>query len=90
MTGFKRFRAVVMMCAALGWWGIWFPELAVWADAVCVVEEECSENTVQQGEKVIECDTVREICDGLRQADKGQIQVKSRLLQLIEQYLQKK
>ena len=90
MTGFKRFRAVVMMCAALGWWGIWFPELAVWADAVCVVEEEHSQNAVQQGEKVVECDTVREICEGLRQADKGQIKVKSRLLQLIEQYLQKK
>jgi len=84
MTGFKRFRAVVMMCAALGWWGIWFPELAVWADAVCVVEEECSEGTMQQGKEV------REICNGLLKADKDQIQVKSRLLQLVEQYLKKK
>ena len=90
MTGFKRFRAVIMMCAALGWWGVWFPELAVWADAVCVVEDESKNGTVQQGEKVIECDTVQEICDGLLRADKGQIQVKSRLLALIEQYLQKK
>ena len=90
MTGFKQFRAVLLMCAALGWWGIWFPELAVWADAVCVVEEESSGDTVQQAEKVVEYDTVREIYHGLRQADKTQIQVKSRLLQMIEQYLQKK
>jgi len=90
MTGFKRFRAVIMMCAALGWWGIWFPELAVWADTVCVVEEEYSENTVQQREKMIEYDAAWEIIEGLKQADREQIQVKSRLLQLIEQYLQKK
>ena len=84
MTGFKRFRAVVTMCAVLGWWGIWFPELAVWADAVCVVEEECSESSVQQRKEV------REICNGLLKAEKGQIQVKSRLLQLVEQYWKKK
>ena len=82
MTGFKRFRAVVTMCAVLGWWGIWFPELAVWADAVCVVEEECSEGTQRKD--------IREICNGLLKADKEQIQVKSRLLQLVEQYLKKK
>ena len=90
MTGFKRFRAIVTMCAVLGWWGIWFPELAVWADAVCVVEEENSEDTAQQTGKVIEYDTVQEIYTGLLKADKEQIQVKSRLLQLVEQYLKKK
>ena len=90
MTGFKRFRAVVTMCAVLGWWGIWFPELAVWADVVCVVEEENSGDIVQQGGKVIECDTVQEIYTGLLKADKEQIQIKSRLLQLVEQYFKKK
>ena len=84
MTGFKRFRAVVTLCAVLGWWGIWFPELAVWADAVCVVEEDSSESTVQQKKEVWE------ICEGLLKADKEQIQVKSRLLQLVEQYRKKK
>lgn len=89
MRKWKNFRAVLMICAALGWWGIWFPELAVWADAVCVVTQDSAQGSVQQGEKVVECDTAQEICDGLLHADKEQIQLRSRLFTLLEQYLQK-
>ncbi len=90
MTGLKKYRTVLLMCAAIGWWGIWFPELAVWTGAVCAEDGQQQKNTVQQKEKVIECDSVREIYEGLLQADREQIQMKSRLLTMIDQYLQKK
>lgn len=90
MSEWKKLRAVLSLCAALGWWGIWFPELAVWAEAVCVVEEDSESAAVQRGENVAEYETAREIYDGLLHADREQIQVKSRLLQLVERYLQKK
>ncbi len=90
MTRFMKYRAMLVICAALGWWGIWFPELAVQTEAVCVVEENGQKSTVQQGKKVLECGTVQEICDGLRHADKEQIQVRCRIFMLVEQYLHKK
>ncbi len=90
MNDWKKLRAVLTLCAALGWWGVWFPELAVWADIVCVAEEDETNTSVQAGENVVECEAAREIYDDLLYADKDQIQVKSRLLQLIGQYLQKK
>ncbi len=86
MFDWKKLRAVLSLCVALGWWGIWFPELAVWAEAVCVVEEDSESTAVQSGEKVVECETAREIYDGLLHADRKQIQVKSRLLQLVWKY----
>ena len=90
MTEWKKCRVVLMLCAVLGWWGIWFPELAVWPDAVCVAEDMREETSVQTDEKVVECDSAREIYDGLLQADREQIQVRSRLLKLLEQHLRKK
>lgn len=94
MSRWKRMRAIVMICAALGWWNVWFPELAVWADAIRVVEETPVEDgsvseTVQLHENVVKYEDVREICDGLLSAGREQIRLKSRLLVLLEQYLRK-
>lgn len=89
MKDWKKMRAVVTICAALGWWGIWFPELAVWTEVVCVVEDGQQGKSVQMEENVVECEDVRRICEGLLKADKEQIRLKSRLLVLIERYLQK-
>ena len=90
MRSFQKYRAIWMICAAIGWWGVWFPELAVWADVVCVTEDACQEDSVQMQEKVVECDSAREIYGGLLRADKEQIQIKSRLLMLIEQHFRSK
>lgn len=87
MRAFQKYRAMWIICIAIGWWGVWFPELVVWTDAVCVTEDVCQEDSVQMQGKVVECDSVHEICEGLMYADKEQIQIKSRLFMLIEQYL---
>lgn len=79
-TDFYKCRAVLILCAALGWWGLWFPELAVWSDAVVVREENAS---VQQEENVIEWETAQTLYRDLMQADRDQIQVRSRLLEWI-------
>lgn len=79
-TDFYKYRAVLILCAALGWWGLWFPELAVWSDAVVVREENAS---VQQEENVIEWETAQTLYRDLMQADRDQIQVRSRLLEWI-------
>ena len=97
MNDWKNLRAVLTICAALGWWGIWFPELAVRADAVCVVQEE-NNISVQKQENVVEYEAgcyagdpddrkdAYEIYNGLLHADKEQIRVKSRLFELLHKY----
>lgn len=75
MSRWNKLRAVMMICTALGWWSVWFPEFAVWADAVCVVSQE-------------EEDAIA-ISRGMAHADREQIHIKSRLLQLLKQQLQK-
>ena len=89
MTEWKKCRVVLMICAVLGWWGIWFPELAVWGNAVCVATEQSEAKSIEQLQ-AMDMNTVREICDGLKIADRSQIQIKSRLLIAIDQYFQKK
>jgi len=89
MAGFRKMRAILTICAALGWWGVWFPELAVWTDAVCVIPEK-KEMSVQWEENVVEYKSVSDIYKGLMQADKEQIRVKSRLLEIICSYFEKR
>ena len=90
MSHWKTFRAVLTVCAALGWWGIWFPELAVWTEAVCAVKDEDESASVQKEKDVVEYETAREVLDGLMHADREQIRIRSRLLEAVERYLQKK
>lgn len=85
MSDWRKLRAVLTLCAALGWWGAWFPELAVWTDAVCVVQEESSAS-VQTKESVVEYEAC-EIYNGLLHADREQIKVKSRLIELLLRYM---
>lgn len=83
MFDWKKMRGVLSLCIALGWWGIWFPELAVWTEAVCVVDE----NTEQSYEQSA---GAREIYNGLLHAQRDHVQIKSRLLQIVEKYFCKK
>ena len=90
MTKWKTYRTVLMMCVALGWWGIWFPELAVWTEAVCAVEVEEKSSSVQSEDNVVQLETAREVYEGLLHAERDQICIKSRLFEIIERYLQRK
>ncbi len=78
MDKIKQIRSILIIVAALGWWGMWFPELTVWGGAVRVADQEYVP------------EEVREIYSGLQQADRSQIRIKSKLLSAIDQYLQTK
>ena len=122
MCDWKKMRVVLSLCIALSWWGVWFPELAVWTEAVCVVDEtgeqsyawtageaakqlqgrnagEVAEQPYGRSEgeaaeqshgrsagEASEYKNAREIYHGLLHAQRDQIQIKSRLLQIIEKY----
>lgn len=66
------------ICAALGWWGLIYPELAMTPDTYRVVSEVGS---VQQGEDVVEWDFDSNIYKKVLSADKDQIRFRSKLLQ---------
>lgn len=85
MSGWRKFKTVFTICAALGWWGIWFPELALWTEAVSVEEQQA----VQSEENLLEYETAAQFCNSLLSADREEIQIKSRLLQLVEEYFKK-
>ena len=79
MSRWKTMKAVWLVCVALGWWGFWFPELAVWTETICVAEEESDSRM----------ESAREVWKGLMHAQRDQIKMKSRLLEIVERYLQK-
>lgn len=93
MIRWNSIKGAAVICAAIGWWSIWFPELAVWSEGVRPVPQETeagTEESVQEewGESEKICSSrAREIYRGLLQADREQIQVKSRIYELIRQYL---
>ena len=89
MADIKALRSVVIITAALGWWGIWFPELAVWGNAVCVADQQVKSEEMRPWQES-DIDFVWEVWDGFRNAERSQIQIKSRLLSAIDQYFQKK
>lgn len=81
MRSWRNIKAVIMICIALGWWSVWFPEMAVWADAVRDVEQEDMDLTWEQAGA---------IGRGFSQADRDQIVIKSRLLMLLKEQWQER
>ena len=67
----KDFRIVLCICAALGWWGFVYPELALTPDTYRVVDEEGE--SAQEG--------LWEILG----ADKGKVRFRSRLWEHIRE-----
>lgn len=78
-------RTAVGVCAsglALVWWCVLYPELCFPEDTYEVICEAGEGADEWDGEM---CE-IREIRDGLLQAENGQIMVKSRLLEMLRQY----
>lgn len=79
-------RLAMVMCMAIGWWGLWYPELITAADAYAIVQED---GTVLLASEVIECELGEAYCEELLQADHSQIRFRSRFLQWLEEYFEK-
>ncbi len=77
-------KAVACVCAALGWWGVLYPELTLTPDTYAIVgEEKAGGEAVQKAEEVVKWDFSSDIYKKLLEAEAGQIQFKSRLLLML-------
>ncbi len=79
-------RLAAILCVAIGWWGLWYPELAREAEAYAIVQED---GTVLMASEVIECELDEESYAELFQAEGNQVRLRSRFLLWLEEYFKK-
>lgn len=79
-------RITACICAALGWWGVLYPELTMTPDTYRVVDESGS---VQTESKVVEWDFDSDIYRQILNTDPGRLRFRSRLLQSAAEVLGK-
>lgn len=72
----KDIRILLFVCAALGWWGFLYPELAMTPDTYRVVEQDGATRT--EGEKIES--SRNDIYWEVLNADSSQIRFRSKLL----------
>lgn len=83
--GKKGIRIVLAICAAMGWWGMLYPELTLTPDTCAVVDENGVMLRAQgDGKWGLDGDLYRE----LLKTDSGRIRFKSRLLTQAEALLE--
>lgn len=82
----QNVRIATVVCAAIGWWGMWYPELTTAADTYAIVQED---GTVLPASEVVKCDFGELYCEELLQADNSQIRFRSKFLQWLEEYFEK-
>lgn len=70
-------KAIIGICAALGWWGVIYPELTMTPDTYRIV---CEDGTVQNAEEVVEWDFDSDIYGTILDAEGSRIRFRSRLL----------
>lgn len=78
-------RISFAVCAALGWWGVLYPELTMTPDTYRVVSEE---GAVQPDENMVEWDFDNDIYHEILNADRSRIRFRSKLFQTAAQYLE--
>lgn len=79
-----KLRIAATMCAALGWWGLLYPELTLTPDTVKIYAEESDGSEDQTFEWSFEGDLYRELLE----AKPGQITFRSKLLENIRLFLE--
>lgn len=77
-------RIVFGICAAIGWWGMLYPELTMTPDTYTVVWED---EAVQLEENMVEWDSDSDIYRMILEANESQIRFKSRFLMQLESVL---
>jgi hypothetical protein len=78
-TSSVRLRLCAVICAALGWWGMIYPDFALTADNCHVVDE--------NGETVtVEKTTGTELYRNVLQADREHVVFKSRAVEALKQW----
>ena len=83
---FLGIRAMISMCPAIGWWDFWYPEITREAEVYRMV---CEDGAVQKSGEVVKWEVDEYTFYDFMQMDSDQIQFRSRLLEWIEEYLDK-
>ena len=83
---FLGIRAMISMCLAIGWWDFWYPEITREAEVYRMV---CEDGAVQKSGEVVKWEVDEYTFYDFMQMDSDQIQFRSRLLEWIEEYLDK-
>lgn len=84
-TEWKVIKAVVCVCAALGWWGVLYPELTMMPDTYRIVKEDQTSQEQKISQESTEWDFDRDIYFEILQAPAGQVRFKSRLLMSLKE-----
>ncbi|MBQ8822470.1 MAG: hypothetical protein IJZ82_07490 [Lachnospiraceae bacterium] len=79
-------RGICCLLVALGWWSIWYPQIALPGEAVQIVDEY---GTVQDPAEVLECDSEEIPYELLKLMSEEEVQVRFKLVELIQQYMEK-
>ena len=81
---FMVIKATVCICAALGWWGVLYPELTLMPGTYAIAgEETAGGKAVQKSKEVVKWKFNSDIYEKLLEAEAGQIQFKSKLLLML-------
>jgi hypothetical protein len=78
---YATFQIVLGICAALGWWGIFYPELTLTPDTYCVVNED---GTVQKAEDGVEYPFGTTLYYDMLGVGRSRIHFKSKLVTTVE------
>lgn len=81
-----RWKMLIWVCAAAGWWGMLFPEFTLTGDTYEIAGVSYEELSEEEKEFLEQAD-IQEL---LRNAEPGQIKVKSKLFTVMSDYFQKK
>lgn len=86
MKNRMRIKAAVCACLYMCWWGLLYPEIVINPDTCRVVDEETGEELLAQAGQM----SAGLLYQALLGADRDQIRYRSRLLELLEQLLEKR
>lgn len=76
-------RIVLGLCAAMGWWGVLYPELSLTPDTYQIISQT---DSVQSGPEVIEWNFDSDIYMEILNADRSQLRFRSKLFQTAEEF----
>lgn len=82
----NRWKMLIWICAAAGWWGVFFPDFTLTEDTYEITGKTYEELSEEEKELLEEAGI-----EGLLiNAEPGQIKVKSRLFTIVSDYFQRK
>jgi len=77
-------RIFMCGCAALGWWGFFYPELTMTPDTYRIVMED---GTVQSAAEMVKWDFDSDIYHKILSADSSQIRFRSKLVEKVADFI---